>query len=137
MILEKKLTIKEVLREMDYLKKQIYSLETILQKRINPLKGITYKDINCIIKGGGNSDPMTNNLIKQEEIKTDLDAKLASYNSYREQAIEEIAIMMSTRTDEEMVVFFRDDLCWKWNDIIKVMHCSLRKGHYLYKNGKK
>ena len=137
MILEEKLTINEILREMDYLKKQIYSLETILQKRINPLKGITYKDINCVIKVGGNSDQMTNNLIKQEELKNELETKIDSYYSYRSQAIEEITNMMSTKSDEEMIVFFLFFLHWKWNDIIKVMHCSLRKGHYLYKKGKK
>ncbi len=137
MILEKKLTIKELLKEMDYLKKQIYSLETVLQRRINPLKGITYEDVNSTIKGkGGHNDPMTNNLIQKDELKTKLDVKKDSYYSYREQAIEEIAEMMSTKSDEEMVVFFRDDLHWKWNDVIKVMHCSLRKGHYLYKKGK-
>lgn len=136
MILEKKLTIREILREMDYLKKQIYSLETVLQRRINPLKGITYKDINSTIRGGGVSDPMTTNLIKQEELKTELDAKIDSYNSYREKAIEEIVEMMSTKSDEEMVVFFRDELHWKWNDIAKVVHLSIRQCQRKYKNGK-
>ena len=135
MILEKKLTIKEILQEMRRLKSRIYSLQTILQKRINPLKEITYKDI--ISKGGGVSDIMTTNLIKIEEDKVTLESYIESYNSYRNLAINEIIEMAETKTDAEMIVFYRDELKWKWKDICKIVHYSRAHANRLYNDLKK
>ena len=125
MILDKKLSIKEIFQEMRRLKNRIYSLQTILQKRINPLKGITYKDI--ISKGGGVSDIMTTNLIKIEEDKGTLESHIESYNSYRNLAISEIIEMSEVKTDVEMIVFYRDELHWKWKDIARIMNYSVRQ----------
>lgn len=135
MLLEKKLNIKEILREMNRLRKRFYSLATILQKRINPLKGITYKDIQ-INGGGGASDIMTNNLIKIEEDKETLESIRDSYNSYRNLAIDRIIEMQEEKTDAEMIVFFRDELHWKWKDIARIMSYSERHCRRLYNQEK-
>ncbi len=138
MISQKHLTIHEILKEMRSLEKEYYRLATILAIRIEPLKGLSYSDINTTIKGhGGVKDIMTNNLAKAEEYQTKLEAIKASYDSYYDSAVEQIKEMQDTCSDAEMIVFYRDELRWKWAEISKVVHYTDRHCKRLYREIKK
>ena len=130
MILEKKLTIEEILVEMNKLKNKIYSLETVLHKKINPLKGVTYKDI--VTKNHTNNDIILNSIIKVDELESELDATIESYNGYKNMAIREIQKMRKEKTVDEMIVLYRDKLHWKWKDICKITNYSIRQCHRKY-----
>ena len=138
MISQKELTIYELLEELKNLKKEYYKLATILAKRIEPLKGLSYDDVNSTIKGrGGVKDTMTNNLAKAEEYQTKLDAIKDSYNSYYNVLMEKIEIMQGNCSEAEMIVFCRDELHWKWSDIAKMVNYTDRHCRRIYSKIKK
>ena len=130
MILEKKLTIKEIFDEMQSIKARLINLADIYHKSTASITAVTWKDI--VVGGGRKGDIMLNKVIKKEELENKFDADLASYNSYKELAIEEIREMISKESVEYCIVYFRDVLKWKWKDICKVFNYSLRQCHRLY-----
>ena len=130
MILEKKLTIKEIFDEMKSIKARLIYLSEKYHRSTASITAVTWKDI--VVGGGRKGDIMLNKVIKKEELENKFDADLASYNSYKELAIEEIRKMMSKESVEYCIVYFRDELKWKWDDISKVFNYSLRQCHNLY-----
>ena len=134
MISQQNLTIRDLLREMKNLKIEVETLETILHKKINPLKGITYKDI--VSSNHNYYDRTLENIIKIDELEIEMDSKIESYYSYRSKAIEQIKEMRKTKPVGYMIVFYRDELHWKIRDICKMTNFS-RSQVYRYYNAEK
>lgn len=134
MILEKQLTIKEMFDELKVLKSRLIKLSDRYNRSLISVSAITWKDI--VSKGGIKGDIMLNRVIKQENLENEFDIVLASYNDYRERTIEEIRKMISENSVEYCIVYFRDDLHWKWKDISKLFNYSIRQCHNLYSKGK-
>lgn len=135
MILEKKLTIKEIFDEMQSIKARLINLADIYHRSTASITAVAWKDI--VVGGGRKGDIMLNKVIKKEELENKFDADLASYNSYKELAIEEIREMISKESVEYCIVYFRDTLHWKWDDISKVFNYSSRHCRRIYENCKK
>ncbi len=134
--LKKDLNIKEIITEMMTLKSKLIKLSHKYNRSMILISAITYKDI--ITKGGKKSDDiMLNKTIQREEIKDEFDIVKESYNGYKDLAIEKIQEMIATKPVEECIVYFRDELHWKWKDISKLFTYSLRQCHNLYSKGKK
>lgn len=134
MILEKKLTIKEIFDEMQSLKARLINLATVYHRSTASITAVTWKDI--VVGGGRKGDIMLNKVIKKEELENKFDADLASYNFYKELAIEEIREMISKESVEYCIAYFRDELKWRWEDIRKLFSYSLRQCHNLYNKHK-
>lgn len=134
MILEKKLTIKELFDEMKVLKCRLIKIAEKEHRLMSLVTAITWKDI--VVGGGKKGDIMLNKFVKKEELEREFDIVKASYDSYKEQAINEIREMIRSKPIEECIVYFRDSLKWKWNDICKIFNYSLRQCHNLYNKGK-
>lgn len=134
MILEKKLTIKEIFDEMQSLKARLINLATVYHRSTARITAVTWKDI--VVGGGRKGDIMLNKVIKKEELENKFDADLASYNFYKELAIEEIREMISKESVEYCIAYFRDELKWRWEDIRKLFNYSLRQCHNLYNKHK-
>lgn len=134
MILEKKLTIKEIFDEMQSIKASLINLATVYHRSTASITAVTWKDI--VVGGGRKGDIMLNKVIKKEELENKFDADLASYNSYKELAIEEIREMISKESVEYCIAYFRDELKWRWEDIRKLFNYSLRQCHNLYNKHK-
>lgn len=130
----KNLTIKELFDEMKVLRGRLIKLSHKYNRSLVGIKSITYKDV--LVKGGKRDDVMLNSVIKREEAETEFDVVKASYEDYREVAIDKIKEMIATKSKEECIVYFRDTLEWKWNDIAKMFNYSLRQCHNLYSKGK-
>lgn len=138
MISQKELTIYELLEELKNLKKEYYKLATILAKRIEPLKGLSYGDVNSTIKGrGGVKDTMTNNLAKAEEYQTKLDAIKDSIESYQAELIQKLNNVYCKKRSKEKVIFLRNEMHASWNDIAFVLGLSERQCMRLYGRRKK
>ena len=135
MILEKKLTIKEIFDEMQSIKARLINLATVYHRSTASITAVTWKDI--VVGGGRKGDIMLNKVIKKEELENKFDADLASYNFYKELAIEEIREMISKESVEYCIAYFRDVLKWKWEDISKVFNYSSRHCRRIYNNYKK
>lgn len=134
--LKKELSIKEIIAEMMTLKSKLIKLSHKYNRSMILVSAITYKDI--ITKGGKKCDDiMLNKTIQREEIKDEFDIVKASYDEYKDLAIEKIQEMIKTKRVEECIVYFRDELHWKWNDISKLFNYSLRQCHNLYSKVKK
>lgn len=134
MILEKKLTIKEIFDEMQSIKARLINLATVYHRSTASITAVTWKDI--VVGGGKKGDIMLNKVIKKEELENKFDADLASYNFYKEFAIEEIREMISKESVEYCIAYFRDELKWRWEDIRKLFNYSLRQCHNLYNKHK-
>lgn len=134
MILEKKLTIKEIFDEMQSIKARLINLATVYHRSTASITAVTWKDI--VVGGGRKGDIMLNKVIKKEELENKFDADLASYNFYKELAIEEIREMISKESVEYCIAYFRDELKWRWEDIRKLFNYSLRQCHNLYNKHK-
>ena len=134
MISGKELTLDEIIEEMNNLKKRIYSIATQMEINISNImvKAITPNDVK--VKGGKIGDKMTNFVIKDDELKEELESKIASYNEYRKKAIAKIE---ATDDVNERIVFYRDKLHWKWYDIAKTENFSIRQAQRRYKIYKK
>lgn len=135
MILQKELTIKELFDELKILKVKLIKLSDKYNHSLIGVKAITYKDV--VTNGGYKGDTMLNNLIKREGIKDEFEITLDSYNSYREETIKKIKEMISNESVEYCIVYFRDNLHWKWEDISKVFNYSRSHCHRLYDKLKK
>lgn len=130
MILEKKLTIKEILVEMKSIKIKLIKLSEKYNRSTANITAISWKDI--MVNGGRKGDIMLNKVIKKEELEDEFDIVKASYDSYKNLAIEEIREMLATKSTEYCITYFRDELKWKWKDICKVFNYSLRQCHNIY-----
>ena len=135
MILKRNLTIKEIFDEMQSIKARLINLADIYHRSTASITAVAWKDI--VVGGGRKGDIMLNKVIKKEELENKFDADLASYNSYKELAIEEIREMISKESVEYCIVYFRDTLHWKWDDISKVFNYSSRHCRRIYENCKK
>jgi len=115
MIVGKPLTIQEILNEMRTLKRTVLCLceKRDLNRILRYMKAIQVKDV-CVQSSKGSSDVMLMQIIKDNELTDTIDAKITSYNSYKGLAVERIKEMSKTATEEEMIVFYRDILHWKW-----------------------
>lgn len=131
MISQQNLTIRDLLREMKNLKIEIETLETVLHRKVIPLKGITYKDITS--SNHNYQDRTLETMIKVDELEIEIDSKIDSYYSYRDKAIEQIKEMRKTKPIGYMIVFYRDELHWKIRDICKITNFS-RAQVYRYYN---
>ena len=125
MELKKELTIKEIFDEMAFLKSKLIRLAE---------KYNTWKDI--ITSGGKKGDIMLNRTIKKDKIHDEFDIVKESYDSYKAEAIDKIKDMLSKKSTGYCIVYFRDQLKWKWKDICKLFNYSLRQCHRLYKTEK-
>lgn len=134
-MIEKKLTIKEILDEMKVLKTRLIRLAEKYNRATTDITAVNYKDI--MTSGGRQGDIMLNKVIKKEELENEFDIVKTSYNSYKELAIEEIKNMIANNSVEYCIVYFRDNLHWKWKNITKLFNYSLRQCHNLYNKGKK
>ncbi len=134
-MIEKKLTIREIFDEMKVLKARLIRLAEKYNRATTDITAINYKDI--MTSGGRQGDIMLNKVIKKEELENEFDIVKDSYNSYKELAVEEIKEMIANNSVEHCIVYFRDNLHWKWRDITKLFNYSLRQCHNLYNKGKR
>jgi len=99
------------------------------------MKAIQVKDV-CVQSSRGSFDALLMQIIKDNELTDTIDAKITSY-TYKVLVVERIKEMSKTATEEEMIVFCRDILHWKWEDIARTTNYSLSQFHRKYKQLKK
>lgn len=134
--IKKDLTIKEIFAEMMTLKSRLIKLSHKYNRSMILISAITYKDI--ITKGGRKSDDvMLERTIKKEELKDEFDVVKESYDSYKDTAIEKIQEMIATKPVGECIVYFRDELHWKWDDICKLFNYGRSQASKKYSDFKK
>ena len=134
MILEKKLSIKEIFDEMKVIRSRLIELSHKYNRTLVDISAVTWKDI--VTKGGRKGDIMLNRVIKKENLENEFDIVMRSYKDYKEMAINEIREMIKNNSVEYCIVYFRDNLRWKWNDISKLFNYNERHCRRLYKNYK-
>ena len=134
MILEKKLTIKEIFDEMKVIRSRLIELSHKYNRTLVDISAVTWKDI--VTKGGRKGDIMLNRIIKKENLENEFDVVMESYRDYKEMAINEIREMIKNNSVEHCIVYFRDNLCWHWKDISKLFNYNERHCRRLYKNYK-
>ena len=134
MILEKKLTIKEIFDEMKVIRSRLIELSHKYNRTLVDISAVTWKDI--VTKGGRKGDIMLNRVIKRENLENEFDIVMESYRDYKEMAINEIREMIKNNSVEYCIVYFRDNLHWRWNDISKVFNYSIKQCHRLYNKEK-
>lgn len=130
MILEKKLTIKEKLDEMQVLKYRLIRLAEKEHRLMSIVTAITWKDI--VVGGGKKGDIMLNKYIKKEELESEFDIVKASYDSYKEDVIKDLREMIKNKSIGYCIVYFRDSLKWKWEDISRMFNYSIKQCRRLY-----
>lgn len=133
MVIQKELTIKELFDEMNHLRYRLIELSHKFNRTLT-ITAVNWKDI--IVKGGKKDDIMLKNEIKREEAKNEYDIVLESYNDYKTQAIDKIKDMIATKSIEYCIVYFRDVLHWKWEDIARLFNYSRIHCTRLYKKEK-
>lgn len=134
MILEKKLSIKEIFDEMKVIRSRLIELSHKYNRTLINISAVTWKDV--VTKGGMKGDIMLNRVIKKEEIENEFDVVMETYRDYKEMAINEIREMIKNNSVEYCIVYFRDNLHWKWDDISKLFNYNERHCRRLYKNYK-
>ena len=134
MILEKKLTIKEIFDELKVIRSRLIELSHKYNRTLVDISAVTWKDI--VTKGGRKGDIMLNRVIKKENLENEFDIVMRSYKDYKEMAINEIREMIKNNSVEYCIVYFRDNLHWRWNDISKVFNYSIKQCHRLYNKEK-
>ena len=134
MISGKELSLNEVLKEMTKLKYRLLELGDKLNVGFFEIRAITYKEIMSSTNYKG--DLMLNKMIKVDGTREEFDAVRESYNAYREVAISKIGEMLETKSKGECIVYFRDKLHWKWDEIAKMFNISSRHCRNLYKKEK-
>ena len=135
MILHKELTLEEILKEMKTLKYRLLDLADKLKIGFFEIKAITWKDV--VTKSSFKGDVMLNKIIKADGTREEFDAVKESYEGYRMMAIKKISEMLDNKPIAECIVYFRDNLRWKWKDIAKMFNYSIRQCHNLYNSEKK
>ena len=134
MILEKKLTIKEIFDELKTIRYRLIDLSHKYNRTLVDISAVTWKDI--VNKGGKKGDIMLNRVIKKDELENEFDAVMETYRDYEEMAINEIREMIKNNSVEYCIVYFRDNLHWRWNDISKLFNYSIKQCHRLYNKEK-
>lgn len=137
MIQGKQLTIYDMLKHMRTLKRTILCLvdKKYINLALRYMKAISLKDV-CVQSSKGGNNAMLNSIIKDEHFEEEINSNLTSYNEYRNMAIEEIKKMIEEKTDEEMIVFYKDELHWKVSDICKATHYSKAQFYRIYNKAK-
>lgn len=128
MINGKELTVEEILEEMDKLKERYYYIANLLQKNFLSirLKGLDLKDI--MIKGGKKtSDKILLSIAENDELNINLESTKESYYAYKELLIDKIVEMKKTKTIDEMILFYRDTLHYKFDDIAVLVNYSAKQ----------
>ena len=120
---------------MKVLKCRLIKIAEKEHRLMSLVTAITWKDI--VVGGGKKGDIMLNKFVKKEELESEFDIVKASYDSYKEQAINEIREMIRSKPIEECIVYFRDSLKWKWEEISKTFNYSARHCRRLYSSAKK
>ena len=134
MILEKKLTIKEIFDEMKVIRYRLIKLSHKYNRTLVDISAVTWKDI--VTKGGKKGDIMLNRVIKKENLENEFDIVMESYKDYKELAINEIREMIKNNSVEYCIVYFRDELHWPWKDICKLFSYGRSQASKLYKDFK-
>lgn len=134
MILDKKLTIEEIFDEMKVIRSRLIVLSHKYNRMLVDISAVTWKDI--VVKGGKKGDIMLNRVIKKENLENEFDVVMETYKDYKEMAINEIREMMRNNSVEYCIVYFRDNLRWKWDDIAKLFNYSIKQCHRLYNKEK-
>lgn len=134
MILEKKLSIKEIFDEMKVIRSRLIELSHKYNRTLINISAVTWKDV--VTKGGMKGDIMLNRAIKKENLENEFDVVMETYKDYKEMAINEIREMMRNNSVEYCIVYFRDNLHWRWKDISRLFNYSIRQCHNLYDKGK-
>ena len=135
MILEKKLSIKEIFDEMKVIRSRLIELSHKYNRTLINISAVTWKDV--VTKGGMKGDIMLNRVIKKENLENEFDVVMETYKDYKKMAINEIREMMRNNSVEYCIVYFRDNLRWKWNDISKLFNYSIKQCHRLYNKEKR
>lgn len=135
MINKKQMTIYDLLKEMRTLKRTVLCFvdKKYINKVLRYMKAISVKDV-CVQSSKRGNDTMLNSIIKDEHFDEEINRNLNSYNEYKKLAEEEIRNMIKEKTDDEMIVFYRDELHWKWNDIAKAVNYSVKQCQRKYKS---
>ncbi|MBQ7030806.1 MAG: hypothetical protein IJN13_00345 [Bacilli bacterium] len=136
----KKNRIRELNREMQKSRKKIYALATSFDVNVSllGLKPIQPIDLNIMDYDQTNySDNKPKSILEEEKEK---------FNYYRNQIMKEIDEMSNYSFDDknresvegEIIVFLKDELEWKWKDIVKVsfLKYSLRQCQRKYNRAK-
>lgn len=128
MISGKELTVEEILEEMSKLKERYYYIANLLHKNFLSirLRGVEFKDI--MVSGGRRtSDKMLLSIIKNGDLNLELESIKDAYYSYRDLLIDTIIDMKKTKTVDEMIVFYKDTMHYKFKDIAILVDYSLKQ----------
>ena len=134
MILEKKLTVKEIFDELKVIRSRLIELSHKYNRTLVDISAVTWKDV--VTKGGMKGDIMLNRVIRKDNLEEEFDVVMESYKDYKQMAINEIREMIKNNSVEYCIVYFRDNLRWRWNDISKLFNYSIRQCHRLYNKEK-
>ena len=115
------------------------AIDQLILDRIEVLKGIkTYNDLGLEFPelraeylAGRHILDDYNNI--GEEMLNEFDIVKASYDDYRNQAVEKIKDMIANKSVAYCIVYFRK---WKWEDISKLFNYSVKQCQRLYKKEK-
>ena len=133
--IKKDLTIKELFAELTTLKSKLIKLSHKYNRSMILVSAITYTDI--LTKGGKRwDDVMLNKTIQREEAKDEFDIIKEAYNSYKDLAVDKIREMINSKSVEECIVYFRDELKWSWKEISQLFNYNERHCRRLYKKVK-
>ena len=135
MLIEKNLTIKELFIEMKTLYARLIKLAEKYNRSLITVSAISWKDV--ITQGGKKGDIMLNKEIKKESLNNEFDIVKASYDSYKAEAENKIREMIATKSVGYCIVYFRDELNWKWKDICALFHYSRSQANVIYNEEKK
>ena len=134
MILEKKLTVKEIFDELKVIRSRLIELSHKYNRTLVDISAVTWKDI--VTKGGKKGDIMLNRVIRKDNLEEEFDVVMESYKDYKQMAINEIREMIKNNSVEYCIVYFRDNLRWRWNDISRLFNYSIKQCHRLYNKEK-
>lgn len=137
MVGEKHLTIKEARNEITKLENELDLYLT--KKKINFEKtqpGSPKMNDILTSKTGMIFDKFTHYIIKDSEYDSKIYSLQESINAYQKYVIEEMK-RISENGGSELIVYYRDELKLKWEEIVKLTHYSLRQCHNLYNQAKK
>ncbi|MBQ4263125.1 MAG: hypothetical protein IJB83_02635 [Bacilli bacterium] len=131
------LTIKEARNEITKLENELDLYLT--KKKINFEKtqpGSPKMNDILTSKTGMIFDKFTHYIIKDSEYDSKIYSLQESINAYQKYVIEEMK-RISENGGSELIVYYRDELKLKWEEIVKLTHYSLRQCHNLYNQAKK
>lgn len=134
MILEKKLTVKEIFDELKVIRSRLIELSHKYNRTLVDISAVTWKDV--VTKGGMKGDIMLNRVIRKDNLEEEFDVVMESYKDYKQMAINEIREMIKNNSVEYCIVYFRDNLRWRWNDISRLFNYSIKQCHRLYNKEK-